>query len=60
MNDVMISAHGIKKTYDTGNVKVNALRGVDLDVRKGEMVSIMGPSGCGKRHFLIAYQVWMM
>lgn len=52
MNDLMISAHGIKKTYDTGSVKVDALRGVDLDVRKGEMVSIMGPSGCGKTTLL--------
>ena len=48
MEDLMISASSIHKTYDTGTVKVNALRGVNLNVKRGEMVAIMGPSGCGK------------
>ena len=52
MDDSIISAKGIHKTYDTGAVKVNALRGVDLDVRRGEIVAIMGPSGCGKTTLL--------
>jgi len=52
MDDLMISAAEIQKTYDTGKVKVHALRGVDLNVRRGEMVSIMGPSGCGKTTLL--------
>ena len=52
MNDLMISAAGIDKTYETGTVKVHALRGVDLTVRRGEIVSIMGPSGCGKTTLL--------
>ncbi len=51
-NDMMIRATGIHKTYDTGRVKVYALRGVDLTVRRGEMVAIMGPSGCGKTTLL--------
>ena len=51
-NDIIIQATGIHKTYDTGQIKVHALRGVDLAVRRGEMVAIMGPSGCGKTTLL--------
>jgi putative ABC transport system ATP-binding protein len=49
---MIIEAKGIHKTYDTGKVKVEALKGVDLNVKKGEMVAIMGPSGCGKTTML--------
>jgi putative ABC transport system ATP-binding protein len=50
-NEIII-ADKLKKTYDTGTVKVEALKGVDLKIKKGEMVSIMGPSGCGKTTLL--------
>ena len=41
MEDLIIAAQGIQKTYDTGKVEVHALRGVDLYVKRGEMVAIM-------------------
>ena len=52
MQESIVDAKGIQKTYDTGTVKVHALRGVDLNVSRGEMVAIMGPSGCGKTTLL--------
>ncbi|MDP9055012.1 MAG: ABC transporter ATP-binding protein [Acidobacteriota bacterium] len=44
----MIRARGLRKIYRTGKVSVEALRGVDLDVPRGEFLSIVGPSGSGK------------
>jgi len=48
MAECIISANGLKKIYQMGEVSVNALAGVDLCVDKGEVISIMGPSGSGK------------
>ncbi len=44
----VIALEGIRKVYDTGAIKVEALRGVDLTVTGSELIAIMGPSGSGK------------
>ena len=51
-HEVIVEAKTIVKTYDTGAVRVEALRGVDLTLERGEMAAIMGPSGCGKTTLL--------
>jgi putative ABC transport system ATP-binding protein len=45
---VVLETRGVTKTYRLEDVEVNALQGVDVSIRQGEMVSIMGPSGSGK------------
>ncbi len=52
MNDVAIRAQDLEKTFGEGDVEVRAVRGVDLEVRRGEVVLIMGPSGSGKTTLL--------
>ena len=48
----ILTARGVVKTYRTGTHEVPALRGIDLDVRSGELLMIMGPSGNGKTTLL--------
>ncbi len=48
MKESVIRLENVWKVYQMGNVKVNALQGLNLDVKKGEFLAIMGPSGSGK------------
>ncbi len=48
----MLQLTNIRKTYDTGDSQVEALKGVSIDFREHEFVSILGPSGCGKTTLL--------
>jgi len=48
MNDWVIETRNLKKIYKMGEVEVRALDGVDLNIERGSIISIMGPSGSGK------------
>ena len=52
MNWSIVEAEGVHKTYRTSKVEVSVLRGIDMHVGEGEMVAIMGQSGCGKTTLL--------
>lgn len=45
---IAVRCRGVTKSYGTGDAEIAALRGVDLDLRQGELMMLAGPSGCGK------------
>ena len=52
MSEIIFRTEGVTKVYDTGEVKVFALDGVDLELYKGELTVLLGPSGSGKSTLL--------
>jgi putative ABC transport system ATP-binding protein len=52
MNDTVIHLEGVKKVFLTDEVETHALAGIDLEIKRGQYISISGPSGCGKSTLL--------
>jgi putative ABC transport system ATP-binding protein len=51
-SDYAVQCHGVTRAYGVGDSRALALRGVDLEVLRGELLMLMGPSGCGKTTLL--------
>jgi len=52
MSEIILSVKGLKKAYKKNGLELQVIKGVDLDVEKGDLITIMGPSGAGKSTFL--------
>ncbi|MGC9361432.1 MAG: ABC transporter ATP-binding protein [Candidatus Syntrophosphaera sp.] len=50
--NVLLHTDGLTKTYQMGEIQVHALRGIDLEIKKGEFIAIMGASGSGKTTYM--------
>ena len=52
MNEILLSARGLKKTYVMGKRTLEVLRGVDVEIARGDFVALRGASGTGKSTLL--------
>ena len=52
MGGAMLKVSGLTKSFGSGSNKLHVLKGIEMEIKKGEMVAMMGPSGCGKSTLL--------
>ena len=48
----MIEVNSLTKSFGSGSNKIDVLKGIDMEIKQGELVALMGPSGCGKSTLL--------
>ena len=51
----MIDINSLTKSFGTGSNKLEVLKGIDMSLKRGELVALMGPSGCGKSTLCLLY-----
>ena len=52
MSDLILRVANLKKTYSKNGVEINVIKGINVDINEGDLITIMGPSGAGKSTFL--------